>query len=113
MSLFTRPASKYNHVVGILPPKQVTSTKNNSTPNILIIIKNLNQPNNSTELPFPNQITCSISDNSNNIPLSTKMIDVNGNIFCLLSHIEKFLALSTLKTLMLIKIKISHYPVPI
>lgn len=50
--LSTRPASKLNHVAGTPLPKQVTSAKNDNIPNIIATMKDVNQPNHSTELPF-------------------------------------------------------------
>ncbi len=112
MSFSTRPASKPNHVAGTSPLKQVTSTRNDSAPDITAITKDLNQLNYSTELPPPMQMTRPVNESSNNIPSGTNVIDINGNIFGLLSHTRNFLALSTPKTLMLTKIKILHYPMP-
>ncbi len=86
------------------------SAKNDNTSNIIRITKDLNLPNYSAQLSLPKQMTHPISDSSNNISLGTNAIDVNGNIFGLLSDIKNFLALSTPKTLMLTKIKILHYP---
>lgn len=109
ISLFTKPASKPNHVMGTPPPKQVTLAKNNKVPNVTTTIKDLNQPNYSMELLPPHQMTRFISDSFNNIPLGTNVIDVNNNIFGLLFHIQNFLAFSTQKILMLTKIKILYY----
>lgn len=113
ISFSTRPASKPNHVAGISLPKKVTSAKSNSTFNVTTITKDLNQPNCSVELPPLNQMTRPTSDSSNNIPSSTNIIDVNNNMFCLLSYIKKFLAFSIPKTLILTKIKISRYLIPL
>lgn len=77
--------------------------KNNNSTNIIVIIKDLNQPNYSVKYLFLNQMTYLINNNSNNIPtiiinlnkdISTNMINIDGNKFCLLSHINKFLTFS-------------------
>lgn len=113
ISLCMRPASKPNHVAEISLSKQVTSAKNDSAPNITATIKDLNQPNYSVILPPPNQMTRSISNSCNNIPLYINMIDVNSNIFYLLSHTKKYLVLLISKILILTKIKIQRYLVPL
>lgn len=78
-------------------------SKNNNSTNIIVIIKDLNQPNYSVKYLFLNQMTYLINNNSNNIPtiiinlnkdISTNMINIDGNKFCLLSHINKFLTFS-------------------
>ncbi len=112
MFLSTRPASKPNHVAGTPLPKYVASTRNDSIPNVTATAKDLNQPNHFAQLPLSKQITCHVNDNSNNIPLGTNVIDVNGNIFGLFLYTRNFFAVSTPKTLMLTKIKIPRYPMP-
>ncbi len=113
MSLSTRPALKLNHVERTSLPKQVTSARNDSAPDVMATTKDLNQPNHSAQLPPPKQITRPVNDSSDNIPLDTNMIDINGSIFGLLFYTRNFVALSTPKTLMLTKITISRYPMPI
>lgn len=75
-------------------------SKNNNSTNIIVTIKDLNQPNYSIKYLLPNQMTHLINNNSNNIPAiiinlnkdtSINMINIDGNKFCLLSHINKFL----------------------
>ncbi len=112
MSLSTRPASKPNHVAGTSPPKQVTSARNDSAPDVTATTKDLNQPNHFAQLLPPKEMTRPVNNSSNNIPPGTNVIDVNGNIFGLLSYTRNFLAVSTPKTLMLTTIKIPRYPIP-
>lgn len=75
-------------------------SKNNNSTNIIVTIKDLNQPNYSVKYLLPNQMTHLINNNSNNIPAiiinfykdtNTNMINIDSNKFCLLSHIGKFL----------------------
>lgn len=83
--------------------------KNGNISDIMRITKDLNLPNHFAQLSFPKQITYPISDSSNNIPLGTNAININGNIFDLFSHTKNFLAFLIPKILMLTKIKILHY----
>lgn len=109
ISLSTKLVSNLNYIVRNLLLKQVMPAKNNKALNITTTIKDLNQPKYSMELFFPNHMTHTISNSSNNILPDINVIDNNNNIFGLFFHIQNFFTFSTPKILLLIKIKILHY----